>query len=135
MHGPVYARSLTEFWGARWNLAFHDVGRLHVLHPLHRRIGQIPALLTVFLFSGIIHDLVMSVPIGAGLGLPTLYFLLQAAGVLFERSRLGKRLGLARGWLGRAYAASVVLIPVGLLFHQPFLQGVILPTLHWLIGY
>ncbi|WP_425616232.1 MBOAT family protein [Anatilimnocola sp. NA78] len=132
MNRPLWAFSLSDFWGQRWNLAFHDVGREYVFRPLLRRIGVIGSTFAVFLFSGIVHDLVMSVPLRRGIGLPTLYFLLQAVGVLFERSPFGKRLGLGRGLRGRAFAAAVVLLPVGLLFHSAFLQHVILPTLHFL---
>src|SRR3712207_8481667 len=42
---------------------------------------------------------------GSGYGLPTIYFLIQAAGLFVERSVLGKRLGLARGLPGRAWTA------------------------------
>lgn len=132
MNRPLRATSLADFWGARWNLAFHDIGRLFVWRPLAKRFGGAVATLAVFLFSGVVHDLVMSVPTRGGLGLPTLYFLLQGGAVLLERSPLGKRWGLSRGWRGRVYAALFVLAPLGLLFHQPFLQRVVLPTLSWI---
>ncbi len=131
MNRPLRATSLADFWGARWNLAFHDIGRMFVWLPLAKRFGRVIATLAVFFFSGIVHDLVMSVPTRGGLGLPTLYFLLQGGAVLFERSPLGKRWGLSRSWRGRAYAAIVILTPLGLLFHQPFLQRVVLSTLAW----
>lgn len=131
MNKPLRAASLADFWGNRWNLAFHDVGRLFVWHPIAKRHGPLIATIVVFLFSGVVHDLVMTVPLRAGLGLPTLYFAIQCGGVLLERSRLGKRWGLSRGWRGRVFAAAVVLMPLGLLFHQPFLQHVVLPTLRW----
>lgn len=131
MNKPLRATSLADFWGARWNLAFHNIGRLFVWRPIAKRWGFLTATLGVFLFSGIVHDLVMSIPSRGGLGLPTLYFLLQGGAVLLERSRIGRHCGLSRGWRGRVYAAVVVLAPLGLLFHQPFLQRVVLPTLEW----
>lgn len=131
MNKPLRATSLANFWGARWNLAFHDIGRIFVWHPLAKRWGALVATIAVFLFSGVVHDLVMSLPLRAGIGWPTLYFGIQGGGVLLERSPFGKRLGLSRGWRGRAYAAVLVLAPLGLLFHQPFLQHVVLPTLKW----
>ncbi|QDU31928.1 MBOAT family protein [Anatilimnocola aggregata] len=132
MNRPLWATSLSDFWGQRWNLAFHDVGREFVFRPLLRRVGVIWSTLAVFLFSGVVHDLVMSVPLRQGIGLPTIYFLLQGCAVLFERSRVGKRLGLSRGLIGRAFTAAIVLLPIGLLFHFAFLQQVILPTLEFI---
>ena len=133
MNKPLRATSLADFWGARWNLAFHDIGRIFVWRPITRRFGRTPAILAVFLFSGVVHDLVMSVPVRGGLGLPTLYFLLQGCAVLVERSSLGKRWRLSRGWRGRIFAAVFVLAPLGLLFHQPFLQGVVVPTIQTVV--
>jgi hypothetical protein len=132
MNRPLWATSLSDFWGGRWNLAFHDVGREFVFKPLLRRWGVLAGTLGVFLFSGIVHEIPMSVATRQGLGLPTLYFLIQAAGVVFERSPVGKRFGLGRGLLGRAFAALLVLAPLGLLFHRAFLIGVIVPTLQFL---
>lgn len=129
MNRPHRASSLADFWGSRWNLAFHDIGRLFVFHPLRRWLGAVPAVVAVFLFSGVVHDLVMSVPVRSGLGWPTLYFLLQCGGVLFERSRFGKQVGLSRGWRGRVYAAAIVLMPLTWLFHEAFILEIILPTL------
>lgn len=49
--------------------------------------------------------------------------------MLVERSRYGKRLGLGRGLIGRLYTGLAVLAPAGLLFHPPFVDEVVLPTL------
>jgi hypothetical protein len=132
MNRPLWAISLSEFWGGRWNLAFHDVGREFVFKPLLRRWGVLAGTLGVFLFSGIVHEIPMSVATRQGLGLPTLYFLIQAGGVMLERSPVGKRFGLGRGLLGRAFAALAILAPLGLLFHQAFLAQVIIPTLKFM---
>lgn len=131
MNRPHRAVSLADFWGSRWNLAFHDIGRLFVFHPVRRWLGPLPAVVAVFLFSGIVHDLVISYPVHRNLGWPTLYFLVQCVGVLLERSPPGRRLGLGRGWRGRIYAASFVLLPLTWLFHNAFVQETILPTLQW----
>ena len=80
MCNPLAATSLAEFWGARWNRDFNVLARQLVVKPLHRRLGVGRAMLLVFLFSGLIHDLVISLPAGAGFGLPTAFFLLQACG-------------------------------------------------------
>ena len=90
-------------------------------------IAQPLAMMAVFLVSGIIHDAVISFAAGGGWGLPTLYFLIQGIGLLLEKSRWGKRAGLARGWIGRLYAVAVVAGPAMLLFHTPFIMRVVLP--------
>jgi alginate O-acetyltransferase complex protein AlgI len=129
MDAPVAAASLSEFWGSRWNLAFRDLAHNYVFRPLVSRVGLAGATLAVFLVSGIVHDAVISIPARGGFGLPTLYFLIQGAGVLFQRSRLGKRLGTRRGWTGWVFCAVMVLGPVGLLLHRAFIERVIVPML------
>ena len=83
----------------------------------------------VFLFSGVLHDLAISVPARAGYGLPTLYFLLQAIGVEIERSAFGRRWHLRGGLPGWLFAATLILVPVCLLFHPPFIRHVVVPFL------
>jgi hypothetical protein len=82
-----------------------------------------------FLASGVIHDVVISFPARGGYGLPTGYFMLQGLGVLIERSPLGKRLGLSSGIRGRLLAVIFAGAPAFILFHPPFVRGVILPFL------
>lgn len=129
MNWPVLADSLSEFWGRRWNTAFRDLTHRHLFRPLAARLGPRAGLAAGFLFSGVVHDLVISVPAGGGYGGPTLYFVVQGLGLLAERSRIGKRLGLGAGWRGRAFAAVVLVAPAGALFHPPFVLGVIVPFL------
>jgi hypothetical protein len=129
MDKPVLATSLADFWGRRWNLAFRDLMHQFVLRPLAPRVGTRWAMVAVFLVSGLIHDAVISVAARGGYGLPTLYFLIQAAGLSLERSQMGKRLGLGRGLSGRLFGLAVVLVPAGLLFHPPFIVRVVVPML------
>jgi hypothetical protein len=129
MHKPLFAASLVDFWGRRWNLAFRDAAHRFVFQPLVPHVGAAGATLGVFLVSGLIHDAVISLAAGGGWGLPTLYFLIQGGAVLLERSRFGRRLGLGRGLTGRLWAAAIVIAPAGLLFHPPFISRVVLPML------
>src|SRR5262249_53162900 len=126
MNHPLAATGVADFWSRRWNTAFRDITHRFLFRPLATRYGTTIALLAGFLASGLIHDLVISVPARAGYGLPTLYFMLQAFGIIVERSTLGRRLGLNRGWGGRAFAILVVAGPVFLLFHPPFVHNVVL---------
>jgi hypothetical protein len=129
MNAPILASSLSDFWGKRWNLAFRDLAHTFVFRPSVSRLGIAGATMAVFLVSGIVHDVVISIPAGAGFGLPTFYFVIQGAALLFERSQFGKRLGLGKGVSGRAFCAVVTLGPVFLLFHRPFIEQVIVPML------
>ena len=129
MRAPVLARSLGEFWGRRWNVAFsdfaHDVG----FTPLKRRLGIAGAMLVVFAASGLLHELVISVPARGGYGLPTAYFLLQGWGLIFERTSVARRFGLGRGARGWLFTAAVTAGPAYWLFAPPFVHHVVLPML------
>ncbi|HUE69945.1 MAG TPA: MBOAT family protein [Pirellulaceae bacterium] len=129
MDHPWKSATLADFWGRRWNTAFRDLAYRLVLLPVTRRFGAAAGLAAVFLFSGIIHDFVISVSARGGYGLPTLYFLIQGAATLLQRSAVAKRLGLDAGWRGWGVAMFVVFAPAGLLFHGPWRQNVILPLM------
>lgn len=122
MRCPVAASSLADFWGRRWNMAFRDAVNLLVFRPVAVRRGAHQAQWAVFVLSGLLHEAVVSVPAQGGWGGPTLYFLLQAAGI-----ELGRRLRIRRGLASRAWAFAFLIIPLGLLFHPPFVQRVMLP--------
>lgn len=125
---PLLSQSLTEFWGRRWNLAFSELTALAVYRPLVARLGQTPALLASFACSGLLHELAISVPVRAGFGLPLLYFALHGGLMLIERefARRGRPLG---GRIGRAWTFAWIALPLPLLFHEPFLRGIVWPLI------
>ncbi len=127
MRAPLRATSLSEFWGKRWNLGFRQLSHAIVFQPVRQRLGAPAAILAAFLFSGIVHDLVISFPARGGYGLPTAYFVLQGLGVLAERSSVGARMGIDRGFRGWLFAVLWVVAPVYWLFHPAFVTRVILP--------
>ncbi|MBI3505175.1 MAG: DUF393 domain-containing protein [Proteobacteria bacterium] len=127
MRSPLRARSLADFWGARWNLAFSRLGRELVIKRLLGTWSARDAGLLVFLISGLVHEAVISVPARAGYGLPTAYFLLQGAGVRFEGSRLGRAFGVGRGNRARAFALLAAALPAVFLFHPAFVRVVFIP--------
>lgn len=122
MKCPIAAESLSDFWGRRWNTAFSDAISLLVFRPAAQRWGGRKAHWLVFAISGVLHEAVISLPARGGWGGPTVYFLLQAAGIA-----LGRRLRIPRGLASRAWAFAFLLVPVGLLFHPPFVRAVMLP--------
>jgi Membrane bound O-acyl transferase family len=127
MSAPLRATSLAEFWGKRWNLGFRQLSYELIFRPLHRTLGVEAAGLVVFVVSGLLHDLVISLPTRAGYGLPTAYFLLQGVGITVEHSRFGKRLGLGQGVPSWVFMAVVITAPVFWLFHPWFVLRVIIP--------
>jgi hypothetical protein len=130
MRAPILAISLGEFWGKRWNSAFHEIAFRFAFCPLRRLLTPIAASVLVFILSGLVHDIVISFPARGGYGLPTAYFLVQGLGMLAERSKPGQRLGLGRGARGRAFTILVTAGPVFWLFHPTFIHHIILPMLH-----
>jgi alginate O-acetyltransferase complex protein AlgI len=96
-----------------------------ILTPMARTLGTGAAVFAVYLASGLLHELVISVPANGGYGLPTLYFLIQFAGAALER-----KLNWKGGMRGRLWMFFITAAPAGLLFHAPFIENVILPFLH-----
>jgi hypothetical protein len=129
MRNPLRSSSLAEFWGRRWNTAFHELARRFTFRPLRPLIGPARAALLVFVASGLIHELVISVPARGGYGMPTAYFVLQGLALAGERSSLGRRLGLGRGWRGWLFTVVATAGPAYWLFPPVFVRNVILPML------
>ncbi|HEV2691820.1 MAG TPA: DCC1-like thiol-disulfide oxidoreductase family protein [Verrucomicrobiae bacterium] len=129
MRNPLVATAVTEFWGVRWNTAFNQLAFDLAYRPLRRLGTAVTATLLVFVISGLIHELVISVPARAGYGLPTAYFLIQGLGVVFERTIIGRKLGLGRGVCGWLFTVLITAAPAFWLFHPPFIHNVILPML------
>ncbi|MCA9034640.1 MAG: hypothetical protein KDA91_05895 [Planctomycetaceae bacterium] len=151
MNWPVMANSLADFWSRRWNLAFRDYAHSQIFTPLSRwfqefsskhsskedtglsrrirRIGPMLAILVGYAFSGIIHELAISVPAEAGYGLPTLYFAIQGAGIVTERIVSRQLIRINDGWLGRFWALLVAGVPAVILFHHAFVVKVVVPLL------
>ena len=122
MRCPVAATSLSEFWGRRWNLAFRDVSHSLVFRPVSMRWGASAATWAVFGLSGLAHELVTSVPAGAGYGGPTMYFLLQSIGIALARR--------FKPFNSRLFTWIALIVPLGLLFHPPFVHRVMIPFFH-----
>jgi predicted DCC family thiol-disulfide oxidoreductase YuxK len=130
MREPWRAVSLAEFWGRRWNTGFHALVNEFAFRPCARRCGVPAATLLVFLLSGLIHDLIISLPARGGYGLPTAYFMFQGLGVLLERTAIAQSLGLGRGGPGRLFSVLWTAGPAFWPFHPVFIRHVILPMLH-----
>jgi len=130
MDRPLLSRSLGELWGRRWNTGFHVLVDRFVFRRTRSTLGAPGAVMLTFFVSGLIHDLVTSLPARAGYGLPTAYFTLQGFAMLFERSAVGQKLHLGRGLRGWLFTLAVAMGPAIMLFHPPFVHRVILPMLN-----
>jgi len=117
---PWRSESLGEFWSRRWNLAFSEMTSIAIHRPLADRMGRRAALVAAFLFSGLLHEVAISLPVRAGYGRPLLYFAIHGVLTQVEREREP---------FGRVATLLAVVLPLPLLFHRPFLQGVIWPLL------
>ena len=122
---PLKSRTLTEFWGKRWNIAFSEMAAIAVYKPLKQKIGMGKAKAVAFIFSGVLHELALSVPIGRGYGLPTLYFLMHALAIQMET-----RMKIQNRFFQHFWVMIWLLLPMGLLFHPYFMQEVIWPFLN-----
>ena len=80
--------------------------------------------------SGLLHELAISVPVRAGYGLPLGYFALHGVLLMVEGrlARSGRPID-GRPWIGRAWTLAWLLVPVPILFHRPFLAGVVWPLI------
>ncbi len=127
---PLLARSLGEFWGKRWNLAFSEMTAAAVYRPIAGSWGRPAGLVAAFACSGLLHEVAISVPGLRGLGLPSLYFLLHGLLVLFERALQRRGRGPETwGAGGRAWTLAWLALPAPILFHVPFLRGCIWPLI------
>jgi alginate O-acetyltransferase complex protein AlgI len=127
---PLRSKSLREFWSRRWNRAFSEMTALAVFRPLAKALGRPAGTMAAFLFSGLLHELAISLPVRAGFGGPLLYFAFHGAAVLLEgRFERTGRTFLAGPWASRVWVGAWLLLPLPILFHPPFLQGVVWPLL------
>ncbi|MFL6198429.1 MAG: MBOAT family protein [Thermoanaerobaculia bacterium] len=127
---PLRSRSLTEFWGRRWNLAFSEMMALGIYRPLEPWLGRSGATAAAFLASGLLHEIAISLPVNRGFGLPLCYFALH--GLLRIAEQRLERAGhpmYRHAWIGRTWTLFWLVLPLPILFHRPFLAGVVWPLL------
>lgn len=129
MNAPAAANSLSEFWSRRWNTAFRDFSHACIFRPVAKRWNATAAIWVGFAFSGLVHELAISVPSGAGYGLPTGYFLLQGLGISVERRAARLGIPVRSGIYGWCFAAVITVPAAYWLFHPTFVHRVILPLI------
>ena len=127
---PLAARSLGDFWGRRWNLAFSEMTAIGIYRPVAGLAGKGPATVAAFLASGALHELAISVPVLAGFGGPLAYFLLHGVLVLIERALERRGWGVTKwGPASHVWVLAWLALPLPILFHRPFLEGCVWPLI------
>lgn len=110
-------RGLGDFWSRRWNVGYSQMMQRLVGRPVEKIAGTDAGLMAIFLLSGVLHEVAITLPVQACYGLPTLYFVLHGLLTLLERK--GGRP------FGKFPALLLVACPLGLLFPPEFRDGVI----------
>lgn len=126
---PIKSKSLREFWSKRWNLAFVELTTLAVLRPLKKRFGDKIAFWASYVFSGLLHELAISLPVKSGYGKPFLFFILQAILIMgvekhLIKAHIGKLVRLL--WL-----MACLFLPVFILFHEQFILQIVVPLVNY----
>jgi alginate O-acetyltransferase complex protein AlgI len=127
---PAKSKSLDEFWGKRWNVAFVELTTIAVLRPLRKHIGNTKAFWVSFIFSGLLHELAISLPVKSGFGRPLLYFFLQAFLILVIEKRFLQK--ISSPVLISLWVWVCLIVPVFLLFHESFIQHIVIPLAQYL---
>jgi hypothetical protein len=132
MREPMNSQSLNELWGKRWGpAAFSCLMRSILFRPLSIRFNATVAFAAVFVASGVMHELLMSVPVRGGYGIPMAYFVLQIPLYLFGGSLLARKLRIDKGLGGRIYTLSAFFIPLIMAFYlHPFFPRLLIPMMH-----
>ncbi len=119
---PFKFQSLHDFWSRRWNFPYVEMLSLIFVRPLLKHCSGTTIHFLSFLFSGILHEIAITLPIQSGFGGPTAYFLFQGLMVWFEKKyELKDRWG---AWYKPVAVLSLVLL-VPLLFPPKFVSEVL----------
>lgn len=60
MENPcMTSRSVSQFWGSKWNLVIHDALKLGVYLPVRKFFPKMVAMVSTFLASGLFHEILL----------------------------------------------------------------------------
>lgn len=117
------AKGVGDFWSRRWNVGYSQMMQRVVGRPAGRLLGRRAGTFAVFLGSGLLHELAITLPVRAGYGLPTAFFVGHGLMVLLEE-KSGRS-------FGKFPALFAVAVPLGILFPPAFQKEVIARFLHF----
>jgi alginate O-acetyltransferase complex protein AlgI len=118
---PLAAKGIGDFWGRRWNVGYSQMMQRLVGRPVEALLGKGAGVMAVFIGSGLLHEIAITLPVRSGYGLPTLYFTLHGLLVLLE--------GKWNRPLGKIPALLAVAVPLPWLFPPDFRNEVIAPCI------
>jgi alginate O-acetyltransferase complex protein AlgI len=114
---PLEARGFGDFWSRRWNIGYSQMMQRLVGRPTEARFGASAGMMAIFLVSGLLHELAITLSVRSGYGLPTLYFTGHGLLTLLEK-KAGRP-------FGKFPVLLAVALPLGLLFPPVFQDEVI----------
>lgn len=109
---PYVAISLRDFWSHRWNRAFVEMNKIFFVKPLRNKVPAGLLTFSIFLLSGILHEIAISFSAGVAFGGPLLYFFIQGIGFVIEK----------KFKLGRLISLMIIVLPIPLLFPPEFVN-------------
>ena len=110
-------QGIGDFWSRRWNVGYSQMMQRLVGRPVEALAGANASVMAIFVASGVLHELAITLPVRSGFGLPTLYFTLHGLLTLLEK-KWGRP-------IGKIPALLAVILPLGLLFPPAFQSEVI----------
>ncbi len=110
-------QGIGDFWSRRWNVGYSQMMQRLVGRPVAALAGANAGMMAIFVASGLLHELAITLPVRSGFGMPTAYFTLHGILALLER-KWGRP-------FGKIPALLAVMLPLGLLFPPVFQSEVI----------
>jgi len=127
-NAPIKSSGLNTFWSRRWNLAFSEMTSMAVYRPLREKIDSRAAIFIAFLFSGLLHEAAISLPVNKGFGLPLLYFGIQGAVLILEQFLAKMKIHFFKeGFVGKIWMWFWIIAPAPILFHIHFIREIVWP--------
>lgn len=112
---------VSDFWSRRWNVGYSQMMQRVIGRPVSRRWGRQGGVCAVFVVSGLLHEVAITLPVQAGWGLPSVYFLVHGGLTILEEK--------FHFQLGRVVTLLLVMAPLAVLFPPAFQEEVIVRCL------
>lgn len=118
-----HTRGIGDFWSTQWNVGYSHMMQRIVGRPVAALVGRPAGMIAIFLSSGLLHELAITLPVKSGYGGPTAYFAFHGWLAWLEKKR-GRP-------FGKIPALLAVVVPLGCLFPATFRNEVMTPCVEW----